>query len=82
MFADRCGVKEWTRLEEAKMCCSEEGLNWGAEERLVHVLDPVLYVCDCVDVVCVMRYVSGGWSNAGSVGLSTGCGGVWSGCDG
>ncbi len=57
------------------MCCSKEGLNRGAEECLVHVLDPVLYVGDCVDVVGLMRYVSGGWSNAG-------CGEFLTGCDG
>ena len=57
------------------MCCTEEGLNWGAEESLVHVFDPVLNVCDCVDVVGLMRHTSGGCDNVG-------CGWFWTGCDG
>ena len=65
------------------MCCSKEGLNRGAEECLVHVLDPVLYVGDCVDVVGLMRYVSGGWSNAGCGEFRTaGCGEFRTGCNG
>jgi hypothetical protein len=48
---------------------------------LVHVLDPVLYVGDCVDVVGLMRYVSGGWSNAGCGEFRTaGCGEFRTGC--
>ena len=51
MFSDCLGVEEWTSVEESQMHCSEEGLNRGAEESLVHVFYPVLDVCDCVDVV-------------------------------
>ncbi len=57
MFADHLGVEEWACVEESEMGCSEKGLNWRAEESLVHVLDPVLDVCNCVDVVGLMWHV-------------------------
>ena len=51
MFADCLGVKEGTCVEESQMHCSEKGLNGRAEESLVHVFNPVLDVCDSVDIV-------------------------------
>ncbi len=57
-------VKEWTRVEETKMCCTEKGLDWRAEESLMHIFDPVLYVCDGVNIVCLMW---GGWRWCGWV---------------
>ena len=59
MFADRLGVEEWTCVEESQMYSSEKGLNGRAEESLVHVFNPVLDVCDCVDVVGVLWHAVG-----------------------
>ena len=54
VFADGFGIKERACVKESQMCCTEKGFDWRAEECLVHVLDPILDVCDCVDVVCLM----------------------------
>ena len=57
---------------------AEEGLYWWTEESLVHVLDPVLYVSDGVDVVCLMWCVFS-WGHTVWGRASCGFGG---GCDG
>ena len=51
MFVDGVCVKKWDVVEKTKICCTKERLKWWAEECLVHVFNPVLDVCESVDIV-------------------------------
>ena len=51
MFVDGVCIKKWDVVEKTKIRCTKERLKWRAEECLVHVFNPVLDVCDSVDIV-------------------------------
>ena len=74
MFADSLGVKEGTCVEESQMYSSEKGLNGRAEESLVHVFNPVLDVCDRVDVVSELWQAVGRRVCGVCAGCQSGCG--------
>ena len=54
MCVNVAGGEEWDVVEESQIGRAKKSLMWWAEEGLVHVLDPILYVRDGVHIVHLM----------------------------
>ena len=56
MCVNVAGGEERDVVEESQIGHANKSLMWWAEEGLVHVLDPILYVRDGVHVVNLMLW--------------------------